>query len=90
MPVFRDLNHHLRMPVSLKRRQHLRAIAHQRQIGYSKYGHHATTSSMSEGDSCNGEGSDTDCDVSDNESDVLEIEEESESENDLSGHRKRV
>lgn len=86
--MFRAINHYLRMPVSLKRRQHLRAIAHQRQIGYSKYGHHA--SSMSEGDSCDGEGSDTDCDVSDNESDVLEIEEESESDNDLSGHRKRV
>ena len=77
------------MPVALKRRQHLRVIANQRQIGYSKYGYHAA--SKGEGDSCDGEGSATDCNVSDNESDVLEIEEvESESDNDLSSHRKRV
>ena len=77
------------MPVSLKRRQHLRAIAHQRQTEHSKYGRYAT--SMSEEDSCDGEGSDTDCDVSDNEFDVLEVEEvESESDKDLSGNRKRV
>jgi len=46
---------------------------------------------MSEGDSCDGEGSDTDCYVSDNESDLFGLEEaESERENDLSGHKKKV
>jgi len=79
------------MPVSLKRRQHLRAIAHQRQTQHPEYGHHAPSMSERDSSASDGEGSDTDCDVSDNEFDVLEVEElESESDNDLHGHSKRV
>ncbi|PUU74409.1 hypothetical protein B9Z19DRAFT_1133334 [Tuber borchii] len=77
------------MPVSLKRRQHLRAIAQQRLKEFHE--NDPQTTGISEEDSCDREGSDTDCDVSDNESDPLEETEiESEDENESGSHRKKV
>ncbi|KAG0634243.1 hypothetical protein HOY80DRAFT_1005326 [Tuber brumale] len=77
------------MPVSLKRLQHLRAIAQQRLKEFHE--NDPQTIGISEDHSCDSEGSDTDCDVSDNESDLLEeMEVESKDVNESGSHRKKV